>query len=63
LVGDNYIDDEIRNDIGAQPSCEEVPMVQPIFEQLNIPQTSNEHVHYTPNFEPQEMEGYKLLGK
>jgi hypothetical protein len=54
--GANYTNDEIREAIGTQHFSEEVSMVQPLIEQLNIPQNNHEHVHCPPNFEPQGIE-------
>jgi hypothetical protein len=56
LVGDNYAYYEIREEIGACPSSQEVPMV-PLVKQLHIPQANHDLDHFSPNFYMQYIEG------
>jgi hypothetical protein len=37
LLGSNYTMDEIREEVGAQHCSEEVPVVQPLVGQSNVP--------------------------
>jgi hypothetical protein len=57
LLGANYTMDEIREETSAQPSSEEVPMVQPLVQQLYIPKTTHEHVHSPPKFDHKLLKG------
>ena len=51
--------DEIREETSAQPSSEEIPMLESLVEQLHITKTTHEHVHSPPKFDPQFQEGVR----
>jgi len=53
LLGDNYTMDEIREANSEKPSCEEVHMVKLLVQQLDIHETTHEHVHSPPKFDLQ----------
>jgi hypothetical protein len=57
LLGDDYIIDEIREATGVQHCGEEVPLVQPLVGQSNVPKTSQLHVHSPLRFYPPMIEG------
>jgi hypothetical protein len=57
FIGADYTMDEIREAIGAQHCGVGVPMVQPIVEQLDVPETSQSHVHSRPRFDLLVIEG------
>jgi hypothetical protein len=48
FLGDDYTMDEIREATDSQHHGEEVPVVQPLVGQSDIPETSHGHVHSPP---------------